>query len=67
MDRHKETDLIFLISVEKGFSLRIGHEMIDKMKIRFSKVIKPSILKNAKLFGLNPEFKNELKILHVIK
>ena len=62
-----DVDTIYLIAVEKGFSKQVGFDMIDKMKSRFESMVQKEQVKAAKPFGLNPEFQEELKVLHVTR
>ena len=65
VDKDKNTDLIYLVCVEKGFSNQVGFEMLSKMRMRFNSLVDSRVIPSAKAFGLNPDFQNELKILHV--
>lgn len=57
--------LIFLAAVERGFSQTLSFEMLNKMRSRFYRLIQASVYLNSKSFALNPEFKEELKILFI--
>ena len=58
-------EMTYLIVVEKGFSKQTGFDMLDKMKSRFINTVDSKLLETARAMSLNPQFKDELKNLHV--
>ena len=65
VDRDGDSNIIYLIAVEKGFSKQVGFDMVSKMKARFLAMTNPAVVQSAKAFALNPDFQSELKVLHV--
>ena len=65
-EREGPTDLIFLISVEKGFSQQVAFQMLEKMQGRFNEMFRPEEVRAAKAMQYNSVFQSELKYLHTL-
>ena len=65
-EREGPSDLIFLISVEKGFSQQVAFQMLEKMQGKFNETFKPEEVRGAKAMQYNSVFQSELKYLHTL-
>lgn len=65
VDTEQTLQLVFLASVEKGFTPEVGHRLLDAVKAKFVAAFDPETVRHARVLGLSASFAAELEALHV--
>lgn len=61
----KDTQLLFLILVEKGYKKETGFALLSKLRTTFLEMFTADKVERAKPYSLTKEFRNEVKSIVV--
>ena len=66
VDTEPKLQLVFLASVEKGFTPEVGQRLLDAVKASFVEAFDAEAVEQAPELGLSSSFAPQLRALHVL-